>query len=157
MISCAAHEALVLSPLASSMFTPGVEQIAQDLGTTPQTVVGATTGFVVFLGFGPLVLAPLSETFGRRRLYTVVGPLLMLVAEFSGFSVDRDQVLLHVLSSPDTNSSQSQCRDFDSRSCFLWILWQSVHHTMPQHITEIWSRCGNRQRWRHHQRHVRPE
>ena len=58
------------------MFTPGIEQIAEDLNTVPQTVVGATTGFVVFLGLGPLVLAPLSETFGRRRLYTVVGHLL---------------------------------------------------------------------------------
>ena len=53
------------------MFTPGINQIAEDLNTTPNTVVGATTGFVVFLGIGPLILAPLSETFGRRRLYIV--------------------------------------------------------------------------------------
>ena len=53
------------------MFTPGIMQIAQDLGTSPNTVVGATTGFVVFLGLGPLLLAPLSETFGRRKLYLV--------------------------------------------------------------------------------------
>ena len=51
------------------MFTPGIMQIAQDLDCEPNAVVGATTGFVVFLGIGPLILAPLSETFGRRRLY----------------------------------------------------------------------------------------
>ncbi len=62
---------LVLSPLASSMFTPGIGEIAADLGTSSEVVVGATTGFVVFLGLGPLVLAPLSETFGRRKLYLV--------------------------------------------------------------------------------------
>ncbi|KAL8712185.1 MAG: hypothetical protein Q9220_003619 [cf. Caloplaca sp. 1 TL-2023] len=61
----------VLSPLASSMFTPGIAQIADDLDSTPQVVIGATTGFVVFLGIGPLILAPLSETFGRRKLYLV--------------------------------------------------------------------------------------
>ena len=61
----------VLSPLASSMFTPGIKQIATDLNTTDTTVVGATTGFVVLLGIGPLILAPLSETFGRRTLYLV--------------------------------------------------------------------------------------
>ena len=61
----------VLSPLASSMFTPGIEQIAEDLKTFPSVVVGATTGFVVFLGLGPLILAPLSETFGRRKLYLI--------------------------------------------------------------------------------------
>ncbi|KAJ0116359.1 hypothetical protein J7T55_007339 [Diaporthe amygdali] len=59
----------ILSPLASSMFTPGINSIAEDLGTTMNVVIGATTGFTVMLGFGPLILAPLSETFGRRKLY----------------------------------------------------------------------------------------
>jgi len=53
------------------MFTPGISQIAEDLSTDAASVVGATTGFVVCLGIGPLVLAPLSETFGRRKLYMV--------------------------------------------------------------------------------------
>lgn len=61
----------ILSPLASSMFTPGIEQIADDLGTSVKTVIGTTTGFVIMLGVGPLFLAPLSETFGRRKLYLV--------------------------------------------------------------------------------------
>ncbi|KAL9127889.1 MAG: hypothetical protein Q9217_003325 [Psora testacea] len=61
----------VLSPLASSMFTPGISQIAKDLQTGETAVVGAATGFVVCLGIGPLILAPLSETFGRRKLYLV--------------------------------------------------------------------------------------
>ena len=54
-------------------------QIAEDLGSTPNEVVGATTGFVVFLGIGPLILAPLSETFGRRRLYLVCFSLFSLL------------------------------------------------------------------------------
>lgn len=53
------------------MFTPGIAQIAADLKTSEEKVVGATTGFVVFLGIGPLILAPLSETFGRRKLYLI--------------------------------------------------------------------------------------
>ncbi|PSN69733.1 membrane transporter [Corynespora cassiicola Philippines] len=61
----------ILSPLASSMFTPGIAQIAEDLNTSTTTVIGTTTGFVVMLGIGPLILAPLSETFGRRRLYLI--------------------------------------------------------------------------------------
>ncbi|KAJ9669199.1 hypothetical protein H2201_000550 [Coniosporium apollinis] len=59
----------ILSPLASSMFTPGIQQIAECLNTDLNAVIGATTGFVVMLGIGPLVFAPLSETFGRRKLY----------------------------------------------------------------------------------------
>jgi multidrug resistance protein len=53
------------------MFTPGIAEIAKDLNTTTINVIATTTGFVVMLGIGPLVLAPLSETFGRRNLYLV--------------------------------------------------------------------------------------
>lgn len=60
------------------MFTPGIDQIASDLGTQANVVVGATTGFVVFLGIGPLILAPLSEIFGRRRLYLVCFGIFLL-------------------------------------------------------------------------------
>ena len=83
------------------MFTPGIAQIAEDLDTTSNLVVGATAGFVVFLGLGPLILAPLSETFGRRKLYlacfsifailqipTALSPnieSLIVVRTFSGF------------------------------------------------------------------------
>ncbi|KAL9060160.1 MAG: hypothetical protein Q9162_000774 [Coniocarpon cinnabarinum] len=59
----------ILSPLASSMFTPGIGEIAKCLNTTQAAVIGATTGYVVTLGVGPMILAPLSETFGRRELY----------------------------------------------------------------------------------------
>ncbi|EFQ94880.1 hypothetical protein CFE70_001325 [Pyrenophora teres f. teres 0-1] len=61
----------ILSPLVSSMFTPGIAQIADDLHCSTTAVIGTTTGFVVMLGIGPLILAPLSETFGRRKIYLV--------------------------------------------------------------------------------------
>ena len=59
----------ILSPLASSMFTPGITQIAKDLDASEQEVIATTTGFVIMLGLGPLILAPFSETFGRRAVY----------------------------------------------------------------------------------------
>lgn len=61
------------------MFTPGSDQIAQDLNTSGDMVVGATTAFVVFLGIGPLILAPLSETFGRRKLYLICFSIFALL------------------------------------------------------------------------------
>jgi multidrug resistance protein len=51
------------------MFTPGIDEIAADLNCSTTAVIGTTTGFVVMLGIGPLLLAPLSETFGRRNIY----------------------------------------------------------------------------------------
>lgn len=53
------------------MFTPAILQIAKSLHTDEQHIIATTTGYVVMLGVGPLLLAPLSETFGRRMLYLV--------------------------------------------------------------------------------------
>lgn len=53
------------------MFTPAMSQIADDLDTTVDVVIGATSGFVMMLGAGPTILAPLSEIFGRRNLYLI--------------------------------------------------------------------------------------
>lgn len=91
------------------MFTPGIAQIAADLDTSGEIVVGATTSFVVFLGIGPLILAPLSETFGRRKLYlicfsvfailqipTALSPnveFLITLRAFSGFFGSQSSVL----------------------------------------------------------------
>lgn len=61
------------------MFTPGIQEIADGLHTSPDIVIGATTGFVVMLGFGPLLLAPLSETFGRRTVYLICFSLFTLL------------------------------------------------------------------------------
>ena len=70
---------LVLSPLVSSMFTPGIAQIAEDLNCSTTAVIGTTTGFVVMLGIGPLILAPFSETFGRRKLYLICWSIFALL------------------------------------------------------------------------------
>ena len=51
------------------MFDPAIDQIQKQFKADKVAVTGATTGFVVMLGLGPLLLAPMSETFGRRKLY----------------------------------------------------------------------------------------
>jgi multidrug resistance protein len=61
------------------MFTPGIDEIAKDLNCSTTAVIGTTTGFVVMLGVGPLLLAPLSETFGRRNLYLVCFTIFTLL------------------------------------------------------------------------------
>jgi MFS family permease len=84
------------------MIAPGIKQIAESLNATETGVIGCQTGFVVMLGIGPLVLAPLSETFGRKSLYLICFtiftllqipsalakslPVLILFRTISGFS-----------------------------------------------------------------------
>lgn len=83
------------------MFAPGIDEIAKDLNVERNSVIGCQTGFVIALGIGPLLLAPLSETFGRRMVYYVCFsmftflqiptalskslPVLITVRTFTGF------------------------------------------------------------------------
>jgi len=61
------------------MFAPGMKQISESLNATENGVIGCQTGFVIMLGVGPLVLAPLSETFGRRNLYIICFSIFTLL------------------------------------------------------------------------------
>lgn len=54
------------------MFAPGAHQLAVEFAVTNDTVAAMTVSLYV-LGFalGPLVLAPLSEVYGRQTIYTL--------------------------------------------------------------------------------------
>ncbi|GAD96374.1 MFS multidrug transporter, putative [Paecilomyces variotii No. 5] len=57
----------LVSPLASSMFAPAVSYMAEDFRVTNETLLSFSVS-IYLLGytFGPLILAPLSEIYGRR-------------------------------------------------------------------------------------------
>ncbi|KAH9478455.1 Efflux pump radE [Psilocybe cubensis] len=55
-----------VSPLASSMMAPGIPDLALKYGITNSTVVALTLSvFLLSFAIGPLILAPLSEMYGR--------------------------------------------------------------------------------------------
>ncbi|KAL4874982.1 major facilitator superfamily domain-containing protein [Aspergillus karnatakaensis] len=57
----------VISPLASSMFAPAVSYMAADFQETNETILSFTVSvFLLGYTFGPCILAPLSEIYGRR-------------------------------------------------------------------------------------------
>ncbi|OQE28597.1 hypothetical protein PENSTE_c003G06473 [Penicillium steckii] len=57
----------LISPLASSMFSPAVVYMAEEFHETNETILSFTVSiYLVGYVFGPLFLAPLSEIFGRR-------------------------------------------------------------------------------------------
>ncbi|KAJ5907223.1 uncharacterized protein N7473_004139 [Penicillium subrubescens] len=56
-----------ISPLASSMFSPALVYMAAEFHETNETILSFTVSiFLVGYTFGPLLLAPLSEIYGRR-------------------------------------------------------------------------------------------
>lgn len=61
-----------LTPLASSMFAPGVPQVMRQFGTESQTLATFVVSiYVLGFAFGPLVIAPMSELYGRLYVYHI--------------------------------------------------------------------------------------
>ncbi|KAI9847237.1 MAG: hypothetical protein M1838_000973 [Thelocarpon superellum] len=68
-----------VTPLASSMFAPGVPELMAEFHSDSQTLAGFVVS-VYILGFaiGPLVLAPLSELYGRLIIYHCCNVLFLI-------------------------------------------------------------------------------
>lgn len=60
-----------VSPLASSMFAPGVGFMSREFGNKSEILAAFSVSvFVLGYAFGPLLLSPLSEIYGRRIVLT---------------------------------------------------------------------------------------
>ncbi|KAK4498246.1 hypothetical protein PRZ48_010903 [Zasmidium cellare] len=59
-------------PLASSITAPATPNLQESFpGSTRQSIIAGQAVFVMMLGIGPLFLAPMSETFGRRPVFLI--------------------------------------------------------------------------------------
>ncbi|KAJ9150380.1 MFS general substrate transporter [Pleurostoma richardsiae] len=59
-------------PLASSMFAPGIDQVMLEFHSDDQLIAAFVVSvFVLGFAFGPIMLAPLSEVYGRLKLYWI--------------------------------------------------------------------------------------
>jgi MFS transporter, DHA1 family, multidrug resistance protein len=76
---CALALLTAIAPLATDMYLPALPEVATELATTPSNVQLTLTGFLVGLATGQLVIGPLSDAWGRRRLL-LLGTVLCLVA-----------------------------------------------------------------------------
>ncbi|KAF9648485.1 multidrug resistance protein 4 [Thelephora ganbajun] len=61
-----------LPPLTSSMMAPGLQQIGQHFHETNPTIIAMSLSIILLAWvFSPLIIAPLSEMYGRRWLYHI--------------------------------------------------------------------------------------
>lgn len=59
----------LIGPMASSIIAPALDEMAESFHASTQAVLAGQSVFVCMLGIGPLLHAPMSETFGRRGLF----------------------------------------------------------------------------------------
>ncbi|KAH9909069.1 putative MFS transporter [Xylariomycetidae sp. FL2044] len=81
--------------LASTMFAPGAAQLASEFGIT-SSIVQALTVSLYVLGFaiGPLVLAPLSECYGRLPIYYLCNTFYLAFTAGCAFSTNTAMFLV---------------------------------------------------------------
>ncbi|KAF1953899.1 MFS general substrate transporter [Byssothecium circinans] len=78
LLACLSSVTLV-TPLASSFFAPGVPQVLETFNETSNLIAGLIVSIYI-LGFaiGPLIIAPMSELYGRFLLYNICNLLFVV-------------------------------------------------------------------------------
>ncbi|KAI9774069.1 MAG: hypothetical protein M1840_005162 [Geoglossum simile] len=80
VITCVSIARLI-TPLASSMMAPALPQIERDFHLSGgHLVLLSITIYVIGFGLGPLILAPMSELYGRRVIYNTSSVLFTALA-----------------------------------------------------------------------------
>lgn len=81
------------APFATDMYLPVMPAIVSDLGTTRAAVQLTLTGFFIGMGVGQLVIGPLSDAVGRKRLL-ILGAGVALAASAVAALAPRIAVLI---------------------------------------------------------------
>ena len=58
---------MAIGPLTIDTYLPALPQLSSDMGATDSQAQLTITGLLLGLGFGQLIIGPLSDAFGRRR------------------------------------------------------------------------------------------
>ncbi|CAK7217015.1 hypothetical protein SCUCBS95973_003008 [Sporothrix curviconia] len=83
-----------LTPLASSMLAPGVPQLLAEFGETSDTdATFVVSIFVLGFAFGPLVIAPMSEIYGRVVVYHTCNSLFVVFTILCAIAKDINALL----------------------------------------------------------------
>lgn len=84
-----------ISPVSSSMVSPAMQQVAQDLGITSSVELAMTVSvFVLAYAVGPLFLGPLSEIYGRSKVTQVSNMFFFVWNLGCGFAQTKTQLLI---------------------------------------------------------------
>ncbi|KAH6695340.1 polyamine transporter 3 [Plectosphaerella plurivora] len=84
----------LVTPLGSSMFAPGIPAIMVEFKETSSIIATFVVSvYILGFAFGPLIVAPLSETYGRRHLYIWGNILFVIFSVGTALSQNMDMML----------------------------------------------------------------
>ena len=84
----------LLTPLASSFFAPGVPKVLQEFHTQSETLATFVVSvYILGFAFGPLVIAPLCEIYGRLIVYHVTNVLFVIFTVACALSTNMNMLI----------------------------------------------------------------
>jgi hypothetical protein len=84
-----------LTPLASSIFAPGVPEVMETFHSTNNMLEGFMVSvYVLGFAFGPLIFAPLSEMYGRLPLYHGCNCFFIIFTIAAGLATDMTMFIV---------------------------------------------------------------
>jgi MFS family permease len=84
----------IIRTFGSSVYSPAVPEISSQFHVSQEAALVGITVYVLGLALGPVLAAPMSETFGRKVVYVVTLPLNMLFTLGVGFSNNFASILV---------------------------------------------------------------
>ena len=82
------------SPLASSMLAPAVPQVMTEFKSTNQELASFVVSvYILGYAFGPLIIAPLSELYGRLPIYHTCNVLFIVFTVACGLSTSLNMLI----------------------------------------------------------------
>jgi len=76
----------VRSTFGTSVYSPALADLMDSFNTSRTIALVGLTVYTLGLAFGPIMSAPLSETYGRKIVYLTSSPVFMLFTLGAGFS-----------------------------------------------------------------------
>jgi MFS family permease len=72
--------------MSGTMIAPALGQISKDLHASESTMQMTLSIYVLSFAFGPMILAPMTEVFGRKPVWLVAGSFYIVWNTVCGFS-----------------------------------------------------------------------
>jgi len=82
-------------PLGSSFFAPGVPEVMASFNEPSKTLASFVVSvYILGFAFGPLIIAPMSEMYGRFWIYTVSNVLFIIFSVACALSTNLEMLIV---------------------------------------------------------------
>ncbi|UKZ83220.1 hypothetical protein TrVFT333_011025 [Trichoderma virens FT-333] len=135
----------MIGTVAGSMYAPAQDAVASSLHCSRIVAVLPLSLYNLGLAFGPMVGAPLSETYGRKSVFMLSTPVFVLFLLGSGFShsiggLTACRFFAGVFASPLINNAPATLLDFTPPRYRGWTQWISIFITIAFYIPVCFTR-----------------